>query len=208
MTVSGHDPQYRKSASLARMPWRRFIVLGDGGAEGPGPARGSCDPDWADHVAEALRSVRPDLAYLNLGRHEPSTAHVRAGQLARALAFRGDLAAVVASGREAAREPFDIDAVEAELSRIVGPLRSSGADVLTLGTYGPGLSAAPAEEQRSGPRRRRRILAERTRDLALRHGALYVDVPTRAAAAGGRSVAAAVIHRLVDHLDATRNARY
>lgn len=207
MTVFDHDPPRHESASLARMPWRRFIVLG-GGAEGPGPARGSGDPGWADQVAEALRSVRPDLAYLNLGRHELSTAQVRAGQLARALAFRGDLAAVVAGGREVVREPFDIDAVEAELNRIVGPLRSSGADVLTLGPCGPGLSAAPAEEQRSGPRRRLRILAERTRDLALRHGALYVDVPPRAGEAGGRSVAAAVIHRLADHLDATRNTRY
>ncbi|MEV6752677.1 GDSL-type esterase/lipase family protein [Streptomyces sp. NPDC051214] len=207
MTESDDAPPSHEPDSLARMPWRRFIVLG-GGAEGPGPARGCGHADWADHVAEALRSVRPDLAYLNLGRHELSTAQVRAGQLARALAFRGDLAAVVAGGREVVREPFDIDAVETELGRIVGPLRSSGADVLTLGPYGAGLFAAPAEEQRSGPRRRLRILAERTRDLALRHGALYVDVPPRAAEADGRSVAAAVIHRLVHHLDATLNTRY
>ncbi|MGY0489111.1 hypothetical protein [Streptomyces sp. WG-D5] len=195
MTVSDHDPRHCRPASLARMPWRRFVVLGDS------------SPDWAARVTEALRSVRPDLAHLDLGRYELSTAQVRTGQLARALAFRGDLAAVVVGGREAARASFDIDAVEAELSRIVGPLRCSGADVLILGPCAPGPSAAPPEEPGSGPRRRLRILAERTRDLALRHGALYVETPARPAGCGGSSVADAVVHRLADHLDATRDAR-
>ncbi|WP_192583561.1 SGNH/GDSL hydrolase family protein [Streptomyces albicerus] len=208
------------STSLACAPWRRFIVLGDSGAKGLGSPRGSgCGP-WADHVAEALRSIRPDLAYLNLGRRDHSAAQVRAKQLAKALAFRGDLAAVVAGGHEAAHEPFDVDATEAELGRIVGPLRDSGADVITLGPYGPGLLAPVAEEHRSGLQQRLRLLSERTRELALRHGALHVDVTARTLAAepgtrdrdsrrvdtGGRTVAAAVIHRLVTHLDATETA--
>ncbi|MEV8314360.1 GDSL-type esterase/lipase family protein [Streptomyces sp. NPDC059900] len=187
------------SPALVRVPWRRFVVLGDVGAECPQP--GDC-PDcgpWADHVADALRTVRPDLAYLNLGRRDHSAAQVRARQLGKALAFRGDLAAVAAGSREALREPFDVDATEAELSRIVGPLRDSGADVLALGPYGPGLLAPVADEHRSGPRQRLRLLSERTRELALRHGALYVDV-------SDRSVAAAVIRRLADHLDATESA--
>ncbi|MEU6673235.1 GDSL-type esterase/lipase family protein [Streptomyces sp. NPDC046925] len=194
--------------ALVRVPWRRFVVLGGSGAKWsqPGGCSGcgtpggcpGCRP-WADHVADVLRAVRPDLAYLNLGRRDHSTAQVRARQLAKALAFRGDLAAVVAGGPEALREPFDVDATEAELSRIVGPLRASGADVLALGPYGPGLPAPVAGEHRSGPRQRLRLLSERTRELAVRHGALYVDVTSR-------TVASAVIRRLADHLAATESA--
>ncbi|MGW6054728.1 GDSL-type esterase/lipase family protein [Streptomyces sp. NPDC055189] len=196
---AGSEDSPAPAPVLVRVPWRRFIVLGDGGAKCPQTDGSPGCRLWADHVAEALRTVRPELAYLNLGRRDHSAAQVRARQLAKALAFRGDLAAVVAGGREALRDPFDVDATEAELSRIVGPLRDSGADVLTLGPYGPGLLAPVAEEHRSGPRQRLRLLSERTRELALRHGALYVDV-------NARTVAAAVIRRLADHLDATDSA--
>ncbi|GGV34975.1 hypothetical protein GCM10010277_20550 [Streptomyces longisporoflavus] len=192
--------------ALVRAPWRRFVVLGDSGAKCPQPGSSpGCRP-WADHVAEVLRTVRPELAYLNLGRRDHSAARVRAGQLAKALAFRGDLAAVVAGGREALRDPFDVDATEAELSRIVGPLRASGADVLALGPFGPGLLTSAAEQHRNGPQHRSdpqqrlRLLSRRIRELALRHGALYVDMTTPTAAA------ATVIRRLANHLDATESA--
>ncbi|GAA2980084.1 GDSL-type esterase/lipase family protein [Streptomyces fulvorobeus] len=202
----GGDP-----TSLADAPWQRFVVLGDSGARSRGSSRKcSGSGPWADQVAEALRSPRPDLAYLNLSRADHSAAQVRAKQLAKALAFRGDLAAVVAGGREALREPFDVDATEAELHRIVGALRDSGADVITLGLYGPSLSAPVAAERGSGPQQRLRLLAERTRALALRHGAFHVDMVRerdgRRTDVGDAAVAAAVIRRLVAHLDVTQAA--
>ncbi|MFH8559999.1 SGNH/GDSL hydrolase family protein [Streptomyces sp. NPDC017988] len=194
--------------SLEGAAWRRFIVLGDAGAKGRGSARGRSSPvSWADRVAETLRSARPDLAYLNLGRRGHSAAQVRAKQLAKALAFRCDLAAVVAGGHEALRDPFDVDATEAELHRIVGPLRDSGADVITLGWYSPSLLAPASREHTSGLRERLRLLAERTREVALQHGALHVDVAPGGngqADVGDRELAAAVIRRLVSHLHTPR----
>jgi hypothetical protein len=90
----------------------------------------------------------------------------------------------------------------------VGPLRDSGADVITLGWYSPRLLGAAPQEHLSGLRERLRLLAERTRELALQHGVLHVDVAQRAggrwADVGDREVAAAVIRRLVTHLDAQR----
>ncbi|MEI5524973.1 GDSL-type esterase/lipase family protein [Streptomyces brasiliscabiei] len=191
-------------------PWQRFVVLGDVTAKSPGATRGKsgCVP-WTDRVAETLRSVRPDLAYLNLGRRGHSATQVRTKQLARALAFRGDLAAVVAGGHEALGDPFDVDATEAELHRIVGPLRDSGADVITLGV-GPRLTEPTAEEYRGGLQQRLRLLAARTRELALQHGALHVDMmgdgDVRRTGASDDAVAAAVIRRLRMHLDATKVA--
>ncbi|QDQ09671.1 GDSL-type esterase/lipase family protein [Streptomyces spectabilis] len=200
-----------ETGPLDRVPWRRFIVLGDIGAGGLGAVRGrGADKPWADRVAETLRSTRPDLAYLNLGRHGHSAAQVRARQLARALAFRGDLAAVVAGGHEAVADPFDVDAVESELHRIVGPLRDTGADVITVGPYSPRLLAPTAPDRAGGLEDRLRLLAERTGELALRHGAFHVDV---GADGGGRrtdvddhDVAAAVILRLAAHLASGRVA--
>ncbi|WP_063761219.1 GDSL-type esterase/lipase family protein [Streptomyces sp. NRRL B-1347] len=215
--TSSHDsrpPDQRtgkeETRPLDRVPWRRFIVLGDIGAGGLGRVRGrGADKPWADRVAETLRSTRPDLAYLNLGRHGHSAAQVRARQLAQALAFRSDLAAVVAGGHEAVADSFDVDAVEAELHRIVGPLRDTGADVITVGLYGPRLLGAAADRA-GGLQQRLRLLAERTGELALRHGAFHVDVLSdgggRRTDADDHEVAAAVIRRLVTHLASGRVA--
>lgn len=208
---SDRDTRSEEPTSLVGAPWRRFIVLGDSGAKGLGSARGGSDcVPWADRVAEVLRATLPDLAYLNLGRRGHSAAQVRAKQLTKALAFRSDLAAVVAGGHEALRDPFDVDATEAELDRIVGPLRDSGADVITLGLYSPRLLAPVAEEHRSGLPQRLRLLADRTRELALRHGAFHVDVTGerdgRRTDAGDRAIAAAVIRRLATHLEVTEAA--
>ncbi|WP_458246859.1 GDSL-type esterase/lipase family protein [Streptomyces sp. MAI_2237] len=205
----GPDQRGKDTTSLDRVPWRRFIVLGDIGARGLVPGRGAGTP-WADRVAETLRSIRPDLAYLNLGRRGHTVAQVRARQLAQALAFRGDLAAVVAGGHEALTDPFDVDAVEAELHRIVGPLRDSGADVITIGLYGPRLLAPAAEQRCGGLQQRLRLLAERTGELALKRGAVHVDVASdhsgRRTDVDDRDVAGAVISRLVSHLASGRAA--
>ncbi|MER6159613.1 SGNH/GDSL hydrolase family protein [Streptomyces sp. NPDC001868] len=208
--TSDHGIGGAESTPLFAPPWQRFVVLGDVTVKSPGSTRGkSGSVPWTDRVAETLRSARPNLAYLNLGRRGHSATQVRAKQLARALAFRGDLAVVVAGGHEALRDPFDVDATEAELHRIVGPLRDSGADVITLGV-GPLLSEPAVEEHRGGLQQRLRLLAERTRELALQHGALHVDMTgdgdVRRTGASDDAVAAAVIRRLRTHLDATQVA--
>ncbi len=164
---------------LARAPWRRFVVLGDDLAEGGDPRKDRDGPPWADRVAAALRSVRPELAYLNLGRRELTAARIRARQLARALTFRPDLAAVAAGGSDVLDDSFDADATEAELARLLGPLRDAGVEVVVLAPFCGRRSARHAAEDQAVLHRRLRLLAERTRDLALRNGVLHVDLGAR-----------------------------
>ncbi|AJE85304.1 MULTISPECIES: SGNH/GDSL hydrolase family protein [Streptomyces] len=198
---------------LAQAPWRRFVVLGDAFAEGPGePCEGYDDVPWAHGVAAALRSVHPDLAYLNLAQRDPIAAEVRARQLGKALTFQPDLAAVAAGGSDVLRDSFDADATEAELARIIAPLRDAGVEVVVLAPFGRG---SAGQIPKDVLRRRLRLLSERTYDLALRNGAIHVDLGAHPASAepgifgaDGRHVnarghaiaAAATIRRLGVHL--------
>ncbi|MFE5796853.1 SGNH/GDSL hydrolase family protein [Streptomyces sp. NPDC056503] len=198
---------------LAQAPWRRFVVLGDGFAEGPGePCEGYADAPWAHCVAAALRSAHPDLAYLNLAQRDPIAAEVRARQLGKALTFQPDLAAVAAGGSDVLRDSFDADATEAELARIIAPLRDAGVDVVVLAPFGRGSTGTAPKDVL---RRRLRLLAERTYDLALRNGAIHVDLSAHPAdadpgifgadgwrvnARGHAIAAAATIRRLGVHL--------
>ncbi|MEU9857887.1 GDSL-type esterase/lipase family protein [Streptomyces sp. NPDC047974] len=201
---------------LARAPWRRFVVLGDDCALGPGgPHEGPGGAPWSDRVAAALRSVRPELAYLNLARPRSTATEVRARQLAGALTFRADLAAVAAGGNDVLSDHFDADATETELARIIGPLRDGGVDVVVLAPFGGRGGAARPPGDGDVLSRRLRLLTERTRALALRHGAIHVGLGTRPAGAdpdvhggdgrpadarGHALAAAAVIRRLGAHL--------
>ncbi|MBB1245173.1 SGNH/GDSL hydrolase family protein [Streptomyces durbertensis] len=198
---------------LAQAPWRRCVVLGDAFAQGAGePRAGYGDASWAERLAAALRSVRPDLAYVNLAQRDPVAAEVRARQLGKALTFQPDLAAVAAGGSDVLRDSFDADATEAELARIIAPLRDAGADVVVLAPFGSGTAGHLPEDVL---RRRLRLLSERTHNLALRNGAIHVDLTAHPAdadpgifGAGGWHVnarghaiaAAATIRRIGVHL--------
>ncbi|GAB3936158.1 hypothetical protein GCM10027614_12210 [Micromonospora vulcania] len=89
-----------ESADLLRgHPWRRFVALGDSVVQGMCESTpGYPDVQWADRIAAELAAVRPELAYLNLGRSGLRAHEVRATQLAPALAFGPDLALVVCGG--------------------------------------------------------------------------------------------------------------
>jgi hypothetical protein len=128
-----HDPYVlpdpELEALLAGAPWRRMVVVGDSIAEGVREAvEGWRDLSWTDRIALAV----PGLEQRNLGVRDKLAAQVRAQQLGAALAFRPDLAVVSAGGNDALRPSFDPAAVQAELERIVAPLRTSGAEVLLL----------------------------------------------------------------------------
>ncbi|WP_328347485.1 SGNH/GDSL hydrolase family protein [Micromonospora sp. NBC_00421] len=208
-----------ESAALLRdHPWRRFVVLGDSVAEGMcEPVDGYPDVQWADRIAAELSAVRPGLAYLNLGRRGLRAQQVRAGQLDRALAFSPDLALVVCGGNDAFRTAFDPDAVDTELTAIVGALRDAGADVITVGMFDVSHSPAVPAALRPGLAARMRLLSSRTGRLADRLGALHVhltDHPAgtdpsmyssdgRHGSARSDAIAAAeTIRRLATHLTA------
>lgn len=127
-------------------------------------------------MVAALRSVRPDLAYLNLAQDNATAAEIRARQLGKALAFQGDLAVVAAGGSDVMSDSFDADATEAELARIVAPLRDAGADVVIVGPLDSGRARRGAEERATALwQQRLRLLEERTHGLALRSGAIHLS---------------------------------
>ncbi|RKN40610.1 SGNH/GDSL hydrolase family protein [Micromonospora endolithica] len=167
-----------ESAELLRgHPWRRFVVLGDSVAEGLcEPVEGYPDVQWADRIAAELRAVRPELAYLNLGRRGLRAHEVRATQLAAAREFRPDLALVVCGGNDAFRPAYDADAVDAELTSMIEALRAAGADVITVGMFDVSHSPAVPEHLRAGIGERMRRLAEHTRALADRLGTVHVHL--------------------------------
>jgi hypothetical protein len=166
-----HPLTEEECRSLLRgAPWTRFAVLGGSVADGTtneivGRRRG-----WPDRVAQALRAIRPDLAYLNLCRRRLLTAQVRAAQLETALAFGPDLAAVATSGNDLRHAAFDIDTVETELARIVAALRGTGCTVVTVGL-------ADVGRNRTWWREPPAVLAARARAVSIRLGAVYVAPP-------------------------------
>ena len=77
---------------LADAPWRRFAVIGDSLSAGVGdPSPGYATMGWADRVADILRRVHPDLAYLNTAEIGVTTARTLATQADRMIAFDPDL---------------------------------------------------------------------------------------------------------------------
>ncbi len=155
------------------MTFERYVAVGDSTTEGLD------DPDghggyrgWADRLAERLAEHSPRLRYANLAVRGLTTAKIRAGQLDRALALRPDLATVVAGTNDVLRPRFDPAAYARELEAMVGPLRASGATVLsfTLPDLTPVMPLAIAL--------RGRVLAlnAAVRDVCARTGATLVDL--------------------------------
>ena len=169
------DPEVLPDRDLAALVrgarWRRLAVLGDSVAEGVRePHVGYRDLSWVDRIAAAI----PGLAVLSLGRRNLRAAEVRATQLQPALAFRPDLAIVAAGGNDALRRSFDPGAVERELVATVGPLRRAGADVVLLELMDIVASGLVPREHAAALDARLRPLADLTRRVARRHGAILV----------------------------------
>jgi len=58
-------------ALLAGVPWSRYAVIGDSLSAGTGdPSPDHRGQGWSDRVAGVLRSVRPELEYLNVSESE------------------------------------------------------------------------------------------------------------------------------------------
>ncbi|MDO8211324.1 SGNH/GDSL hydrolase family protein [Conexibacter sp. CPCC 206217] len=164
---------------LRGMPWKRFAVIGDSIAEGIGDrVDGYMDLSWSDRVVRGLRSHRPELAYLNLGRRGLLAREVREQQLQQALAFAPDLAAVCAGGNDTMTDPFDPDVLEGDLDALVAPLRAAGADVFLYTLFDIGQAVELPEPWGSRLRDRMATLALVTFAVARRHDALVVDCAT------------------------------
>jgi lysophospholipase L1-like esterase len=164
-------------ALLGGAPWRRVTVLGDSIAEGVRePHDGYLDLSWIDRIADPLRAVAPGLTAMNLGVRDLLAAEVRERQLEAALAFRPDLSIVAAGGNDALRRSFVPEQVAGELDGIVGPLRQAGSDVLMIELMDI-VSSGLVPAEYAGPLdERMRALADITRAVAGRHGAMLVEM--------------------------------
>jgi lysophospholipase L1-like esterase len=177
-------PFVSQVALLRGAPWRRVAVLGDSIAEGVRePREGYLDLSWIDRIAEPLRAVAPGLSLMNLGLRDLLAAEVRERQLPAALGFRPDLAIVAAGGNDALRRSFSPAEVARELGRIVGPLRGAGADVLMIELMDIVASGLVPPEYASSLDERMLALAEVTRTVAGRHGAMLVEMRDHPASA-------------------------
>lgn len=172
----GRLPDVLGTALLGGAPWTRLVAIGDSVAEGVrAPATGYLDLSWVDRIARALRPANPDLTYRNLGERNLLAAEVRERQLAPALALAPDLAIIACGGNDMLRSAFDTDGVKRELDTMIGALRSTGSDVLTIGLVditGSGIIPERYAPSMSAGIRR---LGAITEEVAADHGALYIS---------------------------------
>ncbi|GAB2679268.1 hypothetical protein GCM10027088_68550 [Nocardia goodfellowii] len=124
------------AALLYDAPWQRFGVLGDSLSAGTGdPTPGYLPLGWCDRFERILRSVRPDLAYLNTARVGAKTPEVIAEQFDRMRGFRPDLLHLNSGANDIVRRDPDFGEIERELRRMYELAARTGAQltVFTLG---------------------------------------------------------------------------
>jgi lysophospholipase L1-like esterase len=168
-------PFTRHVPMLRGAPWRRVAVLGDSIAEGVRePHDGYRDLSWIDRVVEPLGAVAPGLTVMNLGQRDLRAAQVRELQLPAALGFRPDLAIVAAGGNDALRRSFSPELVADELDAIAGALREVGADLLMIELMDIVAAGLIPPEHAAALDERMGALAQATREVAARHGAMLV----------------------------------
>ncbi|MEV6279081.1 SGNH/GDSL hydrolase family protein [Nocardia sp. NPDC051832] len=117
-------------------PWQRFGVIGDSLSAGTGdPVPGYAPLGWCDRFEGILRSVRPELAYLNLARIGAKTPEVIAEQFDRMRAFEPDLLHVNSGANDIVRRAPDFGEIERDLRRMYELAAGTGAQ---LSVFTPG----------------------------------------------------------------------
>ncbi|MGW4719759.1 SGNH/GDSL hydrolase family protein [Nocardia sp. NPDC004260] len=123
-------------ALLAEAPWGRYAVVGDSLSAGTGdPTPGYRDRGWSDRVADVLRSVRPDLDYLNVSENGATTAQTLEKQAARMLEFSPDLLHLPCGANDIVRRRPDFGEIERTLRQMYDLAKGTGA-LLTTFTLG------------------------------------------------------------------------
>ncbi|MET7769554.1 SGNH/GDSL hydrolase family protein [Nocardia sp. NPDC005366] len=205
-------PALEASALLFDAPWRRFAVLGDSLSAGTGdPSPGYASIGWPDRVADILRRVRPDLAYLNTAVNGATTAEAVEGQLDRVLAFEPDLLHLPSGANDIVRRSPDYGRIEQTLRGLYERAAGTGAQLLTF-TLGKAyvVPVFPDWSQRV------RTVNGITRRLAAEYGAVLIEIwdhpindrvdllsadRIHFAASGQAAMAAEVVKHLAHHID-------
>lgn len=145
-------------------------------------------------MADALGDGRPGFRYLNTGRMNARVAQVAREQMGRALDFAPDLAVVVAGGNDLWSSRYDAVALEAGLDGLVAPLRAAGADVVLFTLMDITRSTALGNDPDGAVAARLLELADITRRVAARQGALLVEFADDPACAADDMYASDAIH--------------
>lgn len=162
----------RAAGLLTGASWRRFAVAGDSLAAGIGdPSPGYASLPWGDRVADALRRVRPELAYLNTGTVGATAADTLDRQLDEIVAFGPDLLHISCGANDLFRRRPDFGVIEHTARRVFARAAGTGAR-LTAFTLGrafdvPAFADFP---------QRVRTLNTITEALAREHDAVLVDM--------------------------------
>lgn len=157
---------------LAGAPWHRFGVIGDSLSAGTGdPSPGYATQGWADRVADALRRVRPTLAYRNTAEIGSTSAQTLATQTDPMREFAPDLLHLPSGANDLfVREP-DFARIEQTLRRLYEFGAGTGAQ-LSAFTLGRAFVVPKFPDWTE----RVRTLNDLTRRLAAEHGALVIDM--------------------------------
>ncbi|MEV6256462.1 SGNH/GDSL hydrolase family protein [Nocardia sp. NPDC051911] len=159
-------------ALLAGAPWGRYAVVGDSLSAGTGePTLGYRDQGWSDRVAGVLRSVRPDLDYLNVSENGATTAQTLEKQAARMLEFSPDLLHLPCGANDIVRRRPNFGEIERTLRQMYDLAKGTGA-LLTTFTLGRAyvVPVFPDWPERIA------TVNEIVRGLAAEYGALVVDM--------------------------------
>jgi lysophospholipase L1-like esterase len=174
--TAGSSLGERARELFPEVPWRRYVAIGDSITEGIGdPVPGYPDGGWAPAVAEALRAVRPELEFTNLGKRSLTTREVRETQVARAIELEPDLITFTAGGNDLLKQRFDPAISERELDAMIVSLRETGATLMTLTMYDIFVSGVTPPEVTEVLSPRFDALCEVIRTVAARHGVHLVD---------------------------------
>ncbi|GAA2581897.1 SGNH/GDSL hydrolase family protein [Actinomadura fulvescens] len=170
------DPFCMESAEAATLlggaPWRRFGVIGDSLSAGTGDASpGYLDQGWSDRLADILRRVRHDLAYLNTAEVGATTDQTLEAQLNPMIDFSPDLLHVPCGPNDILRRVPDFAEIEMALRRMYERVAGTGA-LLTTFTLGRAfvVPAFPDWHERVT------TLNDMVRRLAAEYDAVVVDM--------------------------------
>ncbi|MFD5895518.1 SGNH/GDSL hydrolase family protein [Streptomyces sp. NPDC060366] len=162
----------RAAGLLTGAPWRRFAVAGDSLAAGTGdPSPGYASLPWGSRVADTLRRVCPELAYLNTGTIGATTSDTLDQQMDEIVAFGPDLLHISCGANDLFRRQPDFEVIEGMARRVFERAAATGARLTTF-TLGRAfdVSAFPDFPQRV------RTLNAITSALAAEHDVVLVDM--------------------------------
>lgn len=151
----------------------RYVALGDSQTEGLNDGdeqRGY--RGWADRFAERLAADDPGLLYANLAVRGCRARDVRTHQLPAALSLQPDIATVVVGMNDMLRHDYDLEQTVCQVEETFAALSATGAAVYTM-TFPHVGRMLPVM---SWLLPRQRVLNERIREAAERHGVPVLDL--------------------------------